>query len=109
MKQQKNKRKGFIFKSYQAPDQSPFEKLFEIFKELITYTSGDFDELFTETLLSLLACLSGSLFCSSSVISTSLLFVLDRDLDRDCHTIGIIFATSFIFLFALKKFPFCSK
>ena len=24
--------------------QSPFEKLFEIFKELITYTSGDFDE-----------------------------------------------------------------
>ena len=37
-------RKGFIFKSYQADQQSPFEKLFEIFKELITHTSGDFDE-----------------------------------------------------------------
>ncbi|MHB0756780.1 vWA domain-containing protein [Polaribacter sp. M15] len=38
------KRKGFIFKTYQAKNQSPFEKLFEIFKELITHTSGDFDE-----------------------------------------------------------------
>lgn len=38
------KRKGFVFTSYEAPNQSPFEKLFEIFKELITYTSGDFDE-----------------------------------------------------------------
>jgi Ca-activated chloride channel family protein len=38
------KRSGFIFKTYEAPDQSPFDKLFEIFKELITYTSGDFDE-----------------------------------------------------------------
>jgi len=37
-------RKGFVFKKYEAPDQSPFEKLFEIFKELITHTSGDFDE-----------------------------------------------------------------
>ena len=36
--------RGFIFKSYEAPHQTPFEKLFEIFKELITYTSGDFDE-----------------------------------------------------------------
>ena len=35
---------GFVFKPYEAPDQSPFDKLFEIFKELITYTSGDFDE-----------------------------------------------------------------
>lgn len=39
-----NKTKGFVFTSYKAPDQSPFEKLFEIFKELITHTSGDFDE-----------------------------------------------------------------
>ncbi|NAS30327.1 hypothetical protein GTQ40_05040 [Flavobacteriaceae bacterium R38] len=39
-----NQRKGFIFKSYEAPYQSPFDKLFEIFKELITHTSGDFDE-----------------------------------------------------------------
>ncbi|WP_397446439.1 VWA domain-containing protein [Polaribacter sp. R77954] len=38
------KRKGFIFKTYEAKNQSPFEKLFEIFKELITHTSGDFDE-----------------------------------------------------------------
>ncbi|WOC39687.1 vWA domain-containing protein [Polaribacter sp. HL-MS24] len=38
------KRKGFIFKTYSAEDQSPFEMLFEIFKELITHTSGDFDE-----------------------------------------------------------------
>ena len=38
------KRKGFIFKTYEADKQSPFEKLLEIFKELITHTSGDFDE-----------------------------------------------------------------
>lgn len=38
------KRKGFVFKTYEAENVSPFEKLFEIFKELITYTSGDFDE-----------------------------------------------------------------
>ena len=38
------KRKGFVFKTYEAEQESPFEKLFEIFKELITHTSGDFDE-----------------------------------------------------------------
>ena len=37
-------RKGFYFKKYEAPFQSPFDKLFEVFKELITHTSGDFDE-----------------------------------------------------------------
>ena len=37
-------KKGFIFKKYEAPNVSPFDKLFEIFKELITHTSGDFDE-----------------------------------------------------------------
>jgi len=37
-------KKGFYFKQYEAPFQSPFEKLFGIFKELITHTSGDFDE-----------------------------------------------------------------
>ncbi|MBE99422.1 VWA domain-containing protein [Flavobacterium coralii] len=36
--------KGFIFSSYKAPDVSPFDKLFEIFTELITHTSGDLDE-----------------------------------------------------------------
>ncbi len=39
-----NKRKGFRFSTYEAPHQTPFEKLFEIFKELITHTSGDVDE-----------------------------------------------------------------
>ncbi|TXE10022.1 hypothetical protein FUA26_11120 [Seonamhaeicola algicola] len=44
MKHTKTIKKGFIFKTYEAPYQSPFDKLFEIFKELITHTSGDFDE-----------------------------------------------------------------
>ena len=39
-------KKGLRFTTYKAPTQSPFEKLFEIFKELITYTSGDVDEAF---------------------------------------------------------------
>ena len=39
-----NQRKGFRFTTYQAPDQSPFEKLFDIFQELITHTSGDVEE-----------------------------------------------------------------
>ncbi|RYG48105.1 MAG: VWA domain-containing protein [Chitinophagaceae bacterium] len=37
-------RNGFFFRTYSAPDQTPFEKLFEIFNELITHTSGDLDE-----------------------------------------------------------------
>ena len=44
MKTHYTHKKGFVFKTYEAPFQSPFEKLFEIFKELITHTSGDFDE-----------------------------------------------------------------
>ncbi len=39
-----NYKKGFIFSPYQAPHQAPFDRLFEIFKELITHTSGDMDE-----------------------------------------------------------------
>jgi uncharacterized protein with von Willebrand factor type A (vWA) domain len=39
-----NMRKGFRFTPYEAPNLPPFEKLFEIFQELITHTSGDFDE-----------------------------------------------------------------
>lgn len=39
-----NIRKGFRFQTYEAPNQSPFEKLFDIFQELITHTSGDVDE-----------------------------------------------------------------
>lgn len=37
-------KKGFVFKKYEVPNKSPFDTLFEIFKELITHTSGDFDE-----------------------------------------------------------------
>jgi len=37
-------RSGFLFKKHTKKEQTPFERLFEIFKELITHTSGDFDE-----------------------------------------------------------------
>lgn len=37
-------RTGFIFTKHTPKEQSLFEKLFEIFQELITHTSGDFDE-----------------------------------------------------------------
>lgn len=37
-------RNGFRFTPYEAPEQTPFDKLFDIFQELITHTSGDFDE-----------------------------------------------------------------
>lgn len=37
-------RKGFIFGQYESPETDPFDKLFEIFKELITHTSGDVEE-----------------------------------------------------------------
>ena len=36
--------RGFIFDKYDEPNVSPFDKLFEIFKEIITHTSGDLDE-----------------------------------------------------------------
>ena len=39
-----NIRKGFRFATYEAPEQTPFDKLFDIFQELITHTSGDFEE-----------------------------------------------------------------
>lgn len=37
---------GFLFSKYQAPkdDREPFERLLELFKELLTHTSGDVDE-----------------------------------------------------------------
>lgn len=35
---------GYIFTPFEAPEQSPFEKLFDVFSELITHTSGDVDE-----------------------------------------------------------------
>ncbi len=38
------KKQGFIFKKYRPKEESPFDRLFGVFKELITHTSGDFDE-----------------------------------------------------------------
>ena len=35
---------GWVFSNYEKNKISPFEKLLEIFKELLTHTSGDFDE-----------------------------------------------------------------
>ena len=35
---------GLLFSKPKTKNQTPFERLFEIFKELITHTSGDFDE-----------------------------------------------------------------
>ncbi|MHA8077248.1 vWA domain-containing protein [Aquirufa sp. TARAVU-A1A] len=40
----KTGKKGFYFKEFEEKSVSPFDKLFGIFKELITHTSGDFDE-----------------------------------------------------------------
>lgn len=41
----KNKRAtGILFELYNEGEKSHFERLFELFKELITHTSGDFDE-----------------------------------------------------------------
>lgn len=37
-------KKGFAFKVFEALEQSPFDKLFDIFQEIITHTSGDLDE-----------------------------------------------------------------
>ncbi|MEJ6755283.1 MAG: VWA domain-containing protein [Flavobacteriales bacterium] len=37
-------KEGFIFKKFEAENQSPFDRLFDVFKELLTHTSGDFDE-----------------------------------------------------------------
>ena len=44
MKKNKSNSKGYVFKNYESPSKSPFEVLFDVFKELITHTSGDFDE-----------------------------------------------------------------
>lgn len=35
---------GYVFTPYQAPELSDFDRLFEIFSELIVHTSGDVDE-----------------------------------------------------------------
>ncbi|MFT5236857.1 MAG: Ca-activated chloride channel family protein [Ulvibacter sp.] len=40
----KKRSMGFVFTKHTPKQQSPFERLFEVFQELITHTSGDFDE-----------------------------------------------------------------
>ncbi len=37
-------KKGFAFTAFEKEEQSPFDKLFDIFQEIITHTSGDLDE-----------------------------------------------------------------
>ncbi|MCG8575412.1 MAG: hypothetical protein MI810_11040 [Flavobacteriales bacterium] len=41
---QKHIRSSFVFSKHVEEQKTPFEKLFDIFMELITYTSGDVDE-----------------------------------------------------------------
>ena len=36
--------RGFVFNKFEEPEKSTFDKLFDIFKEIITHTSGDLDE-----------------------------------------------------------------
>ncbi len=40
----KDRPSGYVFTQHIPEEQTPFEKLFEIFQELIIHTSGDFDE-----------------------------------------------------------------
>lgn len=42
--QKKKPQTGFVFSEFNAPEKEGFDKFFEIFKEIITYTSGDVDE-----------------------------------------------------------------
>jgi len=37
-------RSGYVFSSYEEPEKSDFDRLFDIFSELITHTSGDVEE-----------------------------------------------------------------
>ena len=37
-------RRGYLFKNFTPEAQDPFDRLFDIFKEVITHTSGDVDE-----------------------------------------------------------------
>lgn len=44
MNSKKTNKKGFVFTPYEAEEKSHFERLLDIFQELIVYTSGDVDE-----------------------------------------------------------------
>lgn len=41
-----NFRKGFTFTRHTPEDLSPFDRVFEVFKDLLTHTSGDIEEAF---------------------------------------------------------------
>ncbi|MFT4525224.1 MAG: Ca-activated chloride channel family protein [Bacteroidia bacterium] len=41
-----NQSKGFIFSKHNPKEVPPFDRIFDIFKELLTHTSGDIDEAF---------------------------------------------------------------
>lgn len=41
-----NFRQGFTFKKHTPEDISPFDRIFDVFKDLLTHTSGDLDEAF---------------------------------------------------------------
>ncbi|MEW7278355.1 VWA domain-containing protein [Aquimarina sp. 2201CG1-2-11] len=44
MRENKVFKKGFTFQAFEAPEQSIFDKLFDIFQEIIIHTSGDLEE-----------------------------------------------------------------
>ncbi|MGB0933042.1 MAG: vWA domain-containing protein [Lishizhenia sp.] len=46
MNENKHTRKGLVFKEFIKEDQSPFDRLFDIWKEVIVHVSGDVDESF---------------------------------------------------------------
>lgn len=46
MKRDSNPKSGFTFKKHTPEDLSHFDRVFEVFKDLITHTSGDIEEAF---------------------------------------------------------------
>ena len=44
MKKKEKEVRGFVFNKFEEPEKSVFDRLFDIFKEIITHTSGDLDE-----------------------------------------------------------------
>ncbi|WP_026915743.1 vWA domain-containing protein [Christiangramia portivictoriae] len=44
MKKKEKETRGFVFNKFDEPEKSVFDRLFDIFKEIITHTSGDLDE-----------------------------------------------------------------
>lgn len=44
MKKKEKEVRGFVFNKFEEPEKSVFDRLFDIFKEIITHTSGDLEE-----------------------------------------------------------------